>query len=142
MVCCYLCYYHIAHKNHFFRLCQQDESSVSKVKFGQAINCYKKVLGVAKLAFDKKTNESSSSQKLGCCDFLRITSSVLNKSKSVIPPLLNCPKVLSSASNKATFLAKNFSKNTILDDSGISVPGFSTRTNLNLHNIPVISKVG
>ena len=122
----------IAHKNHFFCLCQQDESSVSKVKFGQTSNCCKSFLGAAKLAFDKKTKESTSPQKLGSYDFLRIASSVLNKSKSAIPPLLNDHKVLSSVSNKAKLLAENFSRNNNLDDSG----------NLNMHNIPVIPKVG
>ena len=42
-------------------------------------------------------------------------------------------EVLSSASDKA----KNFSKNSNLDDSGISLPVFSSRTNLKLHNISI-----
>ena len=47
---------------------------------------------------------------------------VLNKGKSAIPPLFNRPEVLSSASDKAKLFAKNFSKNSNLDDSGISLP--------------------
>ena len=54
----------------------------------------------------------------------RIANSVLNKGKSAIPPLFNGPEVLSSASDKAKLFAKNFSKNSYLDDSGISVPVF------------------
>ena len=45
-----------------------------------------------------------------------------NFGKSAIPPLLNGPEVLSSASDKAKLFAQNFSKNSNLDDSGISLP--------------------
>ena len=43
--------------------------------------------------------------------------------------------MLSSASDKEELFAKNFSNNTNLDDSGISLTVFSSRTNLKLHNI-------
>ena len=49
--------------------------------------------------------------------------------------------MLSSASDKAKLFAKNFSKNSNLDDSGISLPVFSSRTNLKLHNISVTRKI-
>ena len=48
--------------------------------------------------------------------------------------------MLSSASDKAKF-AKNFSKNSNLDDSGISLPVFPSRTNLKLHNISITPKM-
>ena len=38
-------------------------------------------------------------------------------------------------------LAKNFSENSNLDDSGIYLPAFSSRTNLKMHNIFVIPKL-
>ena len=41
--------------------------------------------------------------------------------------------MLSSASDKAKLFAENFSKNSILDDSGISLPVSDSRTNLKLH---------
>ena len=41
--------------------------------------------------------------------------------------------MLSSASDKAKLFAENFSKNSNLDDSGISLPVFPSRTNLKLH---------
>ena len=63
--------------------------------------------------------------------------SILNKGKSAIPPLFNDPKLLSSASDKAKLFAENISKNSDLDDSHISLPVFSSRTNLKLHNISV-----
>ena len=56
-------------------------------------------------------------------------------------PLFNGPKVLSSASDKLKLFAKNFSKNSNLDDSGISLPVFPSRTNLKLHNISVTLKM-
>ena len=45
--------------------------------------------------------------------------------------------MLSFASDKAKLFAENFSKNSNLDDSGISLPAFPSRTNLKLHNISV-----
>ena len=119
---------------------QQNKSSESKVKFRQASNCCKRVLEAAKLAYTTKTKESIISKKLGCQDFWRIANNVLNKDKSAIPPLFNGPEVLSSTSDKAKLFAKNFSKNSNLDDSGISIPVFPSRTNLKLHNISITPK--
>ena len=59
---------------------------------------------------------------------------LIGKSAIYIPPLFNGPRVLSSASDKAKLFVKNFSKNSNLDDLGISLPVFSSRTNLQLHN--------
>ena len=111
---------------------QREKSSDSKVKFRQASNRCKRVLEAAKLAYANKTKESITSQKLGSRDFWQIANSVLNKGKSAIPPLFNGPEVLSSASDKAKFLAKNFSKNSNLNGSGISSPVSPSRTNLKL----------
>ena len=61
--------------------------------------------------------------------------------KYAIPPLFNGPEVLSSASDKAKLFAKNFSKNSNLDDSGISLPVFPSRTNLKLNNISITPKM-
>ena len=49
--------------------------------------------------------------------------------------------MLSSASDKAKVFAENVSKNSKLDDSGISLPVFPSRTNLKLHNISVTLKI-
>ena len=49
--------------------------------------------------------------------------------------------MLSSASDKAKLFAENFSKNSNLDDSGISLPVFPSRTNLKLYNISVTPKM-
>ena len=120
---------------------QQNKSSESKVKFRQASNLCKRVLEAAKLTYATKTKESIISQKLGSRDFWRIANSVLNKGKSAMPPLFNGLEVLSSASDKAKLFAKNFSKNSNLDDSGISLPVFPSRTNLKLHNISITLKM-
>ena len=58
-----------------------------------------------------------------------------------MPPLFNNLEVLSSASDKAKLFAENFSKNSNLDDSGISLTFFPSRTNLKLHNISVTPKM-
>ena len=49
--------------------------------------------------------------------------------------------MLSYASGKAKLFAANFSKNSNLDDSGISLPVSHSRTNLKLHNISVTSQM-
>ena len=49
--------------------------------------------------------------------------------------------MLSSASDKAKLFAEKFSMNSNLDVSGISLPVFTSRTNLKLHNIPVTPKM-
>ena len=128
----------IVHRNHLY---QREKSSDSKVKFRQASNRCKKVLEAAKLAYANKTKESITYQKLGSRDFWRIANSVLNKGKSAIPPLLNGLEVLSSASDKAKLFAENFSLNSNLDDSGVSLPVFPSRTNLKLHNISITAKM-
>ena len=131
----------ITHKNHFLCLYQKDKSSFFKVKFRQASNRCKRVLEAAKLAYANKTKESITSQKLGFRDFWRIANSVLNKGKSAIPPLANGLEVLPSASDKAKLFAENFSKNSNLNDSGISLPVFPSSTNLKLRNISVSPKM-
>ena len=135
-LCCCL-----VHRNHFFHLYQHNKSSESKAKFRPASNHCKKVLEAAKLAYATKTKESTTSQKLGSRDFWQTANSVFNKGKSVIPPLFNGPEVLSTASDKAKLFAKNFSKNLNLDESGISLPVFPSRTNLKLHNISITPKM-
>ena len=88
-----------------------------------------------------KQKESITSQKLGSRDFWRIANSVLSKGKSSIPLLFNSLEVLSSVSHKAKLFAENFSKNSNLGDSGISLPVSPTRNNLKLHNIFVSAKM-
>ena len=131
----------IVYRNHFFHLYQKDKSSDSKVKFRPACNCCKRVLEAAKFAYANKTKESITSQKLGSCDYWRIVNSALSKGKSAMPSLFSGLEVLSSASDKAKLFAMTFSENSNLDDSGISLPVFHSRTNLKLHNISVTTKV-
>ena len=131
----------IVHRNHFYHLYQKEKLSDSKVKFRQASNRCKRVLEAAKFAYANKTKESITSQKLSSHDLWQIANSVLNKGKSAIPHLFNGPEVLSSASDKAKLFAENFLMNSNLDDSGISLPVFPSRTNLKLHNISVTPKM-
>ena len=49
--------------------------------------------------------------------------------------------MLSSASDEAKLFAKNFSKDSNLDDSGTSLPVFPSRTNLKPHNISITPKM-
>ena len=50
-----------------------------------------------------------------------------------MPPLFNGLEVFPSASDKAKLFAKNFFKNSNLDDSGISFQIFLARTYLKLY---------
>ena len=59
----------IVHRNHFFHLYQQNKFSVSKVMFGQASNCCKRVLEAAKLVYATKTKECISSKNFGSQEF-------------------------------------------------------------------------
>ena len=120
---------------------QREKSSDSKVEFRQASNRYKRVLEAAKFTYANKTKEPITSQTLGSRDFWRIANSGLNKGKSAIPPLFNGPELLSSASDKAKLFADNFCLNSNLDDSGVSLPVFPSRTNLKLHNISITPKM-
>ena len=99
------------------------------------------VLEATKLPYANKTKEAITSQKHDSRDFWQIANSVFNKGKSAIPPLFNGPEVLSSASDKAKLFAENFSKNSNLDNSGISLPVFTSRTNLKVQDIFITPKV-
>ena len=111
------------------------------IKFRQASNCFKWILEVAQLTYATRTKESVISQKLMSHDFWRIASSVLNKGKSAILPLFNRLEVLSSASDKAKLFAEKIFQELNLNDSGISLPVFPSRTNLKLHNISITLKM-
>ena len=118
----------IVTKKSLFCLFQQKKSFESEVKFRQASNYCKMVLETAKLANATKTKESITSQKLGSRDFWQIVNRFLNKGKSAVPPLFNGPDVLSSTSDKTKSFAENFSKNSNLDNFGISLPVFHSET--------------
>ena len=49
----------------------------------------------------------------------------------LLSSLFSGPELLSSASDEANLFAKNFSKNSNLDDIGIFVPAFPSRTSPN-----------
>ena len=131
----------VVHRNHFFHFYQQNNSSESKIKLRQASNLCKRFLGAAKPAYVTKTKESITSQKLVSWHFWQIANCILNKGKSSIHLLFNDMEVLFSAFDKAKLFATNFSKNSNLDDSSISLPVFPSRTNLKLHNISVTPKI-
>ena len=94
----------------------------------------------AKLAYANKTKESIISQKLGSRDFWQTANSILNKGESAIPVLFNGPEMLSSTTDKVELFTENFSKNSYLDDSVMSLPVLPSRTTLKL-NISVAPKM-
>ena len=69
-----------------------------------------------------------------------LANGVFNKDKSAMPTLFNGPEVLSSAS-QSKLLTENFSKDSYLDDSGISLPVFPSTTNLKLRDSSVTPKM-
>ena len=87
----------------------------------------------------RKKKRPSLPRKLAFWDFWQIANSVLNKGESAIPTYSTTRRC--SASNKAKLFPANLSKNSNLDDSGISLPVFHSRTNLKLHNISLTPKM-
>ena len=110
----------------------QKDKSGSKVKFRQA-SC-KRVLEAAKLPYANKTKESITYRKLARGTF--------GKLLIVFSTKVNLVNLLYLTARRCCLLhligklvAENFSKNSNLDDSGISLPVFPSRSNLKLHNI-------
>ena len=87
-----------------------------------------------------KTKECITSEKLGSWDFRQVVNSILNKDKCMFP-LLNGLEVLSSVSDKAELFAKNFFKNSDLDNASTSLPVFPSGTNLKQHNVSVTPEI-
>ena len=71
----------------------------------------------------------------------RIAQRILKNGESAILFLFSASDVLSSASDKAKLLAKNFYANSNLDKSVNYLPVFSSRTYLKLHYFFVTPKV-
>ena len=87
-----------------------------------------KFFGSATLVYSINERVSITTQKQSSNDFCQIVNSVFNKCKSAVPSVFD-----GSASEKARFLAEIFSENFNLDDSGISLFDFSSRTNTKFH---------
>ena len=109
-----------------FKLC----ASVTAAKFAKGFLEWPNLLMVIK-------QESINSQKLGSPNFLQNHNSVLSISKSAVPPLSDSPEVSSSAFTKVKLFAKDFSHNYNLDNLGISLLVFPSRTTLKQHRISV-----
>ena len=123
----------IVHRNHFFRLFQQNKSSESKVKFRQASNRCKRVLEAAKLAYvllKQKSPLLPRNLALGTFGELLIVFStkvnllyLLNSTdwRCCLPHLI-----------KQNYLLKTFPRTQILK---------TLVTNLKLHNISITPKM-
>ena len=130
----------IVHKIHFFCFYQPNKSSESIAKFREASNRYKSVLEAAKLEYANKKIQANNFPETALGTFSKLLIVFLRKANLLTPPLFNNPKELSSSSPKTNLFAKNFSKDFNLDDSGISLSVFPSRTNQKLHNISVLHK--
>ena len=123
----------IVHRNHFFRLYLKLNLLNLKQSSGRLVIAAKGFLKLPNLhtLLKQKSPSLPRNLALGTLGELLI---VFSTKLSLLNPLFNRPEVLSSASDKAKLFAKNFSKNSNLDDSGISLPVFPWRTNLKLQN--------
>ena len=70
-----------------------------------------------------------------------ILKHIYSKTQVLIKFIQRIVYFLSSTFDKAKLFAENFSKNSNLDDSGISLPVFPSTFNLKLHNISVTPKM-
>ena len=120
----------MVHRNDFFRLYQKDKSSDVKVNFRQASSSCRRVPEAAELAYANKTKESIISQKLGSGTFGKLPIVFSTKVNLLCPLYSTARRCCLQRLKKQNCFAENFSKNSNLDDSGISVPVFPSRTNL------------
>lgn len=111
---------------------------VSKAKLRQPSNLYRRVHEAAELVYAKKKRDSITSQELGPCNLSQIPNLVLNKGKPAILPRFHCPEVLSSACDKVKLIAEIFSDDSNLNESGNSLPPFSSRTSAPCCTIPTL----
>ena len=118
----------IANKNHHYHCYRRNSNSSNRNSFKKARNYCRKVLDSAKSSYKESTKRKIADQQLGSKDFWKIINSVLNKSKSNIPPLINGPEILQSSRDKAELLARIFSMNFNLNSATKSVPEFAKRT--------------
>ena len=127
----------VVHRNHFFFVCTNRKNLLNlKTSSARLIISVKGFLKLPNLHMLIKLNSLSLPRNFALGNFgelLIVFSTKVN--------LFNGPELLSPASDKRKFFAKNFSKNSNLDNSGISLPVFSSRTNLNMANISVTPKI-
>ena len=60
---------------------------------------------------------------------------MLNKETAPIPPLFNGPEVITSAKDKAELFAQIFAANSNVNDEGVPLPDFDTRTDVELKSV-------
>ena len=131
----------IVHRNLFFCLYQKDKSSDSMVKFRQTSNRCKRVLVAARLAYLIKQNTLLLPRNLAVVTFgelLIVSSTKVNLLYLLYSTAQRCCLLHLI---KQKLYAENFSKNSNLEDSGISLPIFLSTTNLKLQNIFVTPKM-
>ena len=116
---------------------EQKKYSESKVKFREASNSCRKVLEASKFTYANKTKNFITSKKLGYRDVWRFANSLLNKGKFCYTSSIQRSESFVFLCDKAKLFAKNFSKNSNLEDSGIPILAFPSGTTLELHNIYV-----
>jgi len=127
----------IAHRNHHFHLFRREDSIENKRLFSTARNRCKNVLQNARDNYQESVKAKISTQRLGSREFWKIFNSVTKKGKSVIPPLLDGPRVVSSTRGKAEILASSFARNCTLPVSGQYLPDFPSRSNTFLDDVVI-----
>ena len=134
-LCC--CHSSLVHRNNFFRLFQKDKSFKFRVKFRQTSNHCKRVLEAANLHMLIKQESLSLRRNLALGTFGKLLIVFSTKVNLLYPLCSTAGRFCLQHQIKH----ENFPKNSNLDDSGISLPVFPSRTNLKLHNISVTPKM-
>ena len=117
-----------------------DKSSESKKKFRWLVTAETRFLKLPHLLIKQNSPSLPRNLVLETFDKFPIVFST-KVNLLYIPPLFNNLEVLCSGSDRVKLFAENFSKGSNLDDSGISLPVFPSRTNLKLHHISVTPKM-
>lgn len=133
----------ICQRDHFFHQYRRNRIAANLDQYRAARKHCKETLHEAKSRYASHVRDSIAKQKLGSKDFWRIYNSVMNRNKSTIPAL-NCsdskaPMATTSA-EKAELLSTQFSKNSCLDDGGVTPPPFAMRTQETVPSPPISVK--
>ena len=122
-----LCVTAIAHHNHYFHQYHENVTPGNKKLFCDSCNHSKRVLKDARSNYDETTCHVAS-QLIRSCDFWRICNSILNRGKSIIPPLFNGPEVLKIC-------------NSTVDDGSQQLPDFLSCTEQRLSSKNITYKM-
>ena len=126
----------VAYRNHFFHLYQQNNLLHLKQNLDRLVIIVKGFLKLLNLLMSIKQESLALPRNLALVIFGKLLI-VFSIKVNLLYLLYLTDEVLSSAFDNVKLFAKNFSKNSNLDDSSISLPTFPSKTTLKLYDVHV-----